>query len=143
MKFGQSYIIYSLHIFRHLVSVCVTNNHQHSRLFILLIKLNLLHLGQGFFQIQGIQYLCKYRFSSQKHITTNASFDSFHTVCKWKSTKFTLKALDTVEDILSRNKPPANVPTIPQTIVMPPNNKSTLFCQKNVVKEAHFLEGLG
>jgi len=35
-----------------------------------------------------------------------------------------------VEDILSRNKPPANVPKIPQTIVTPPNNKSALLCQK-------------
>lgn len=27
--------------------------------------------------------------------------------------------------------PPDNVPKIPQTIVIPPNNKSALFCQKS------------
>ena len=45
-------------------------------------------------------------------------------------------------ELIHEDKPYELFP-IPQTIVMPPNNKSTLFCQKNVVKEAHFLEGLG
>jgi len=72
------------------------------------------------------------------------SFDSFHTISKCKSTEFTLKALGMVEDILSRNKPPANVPKIPQIIVMPPNNKSALLCQKKgTIKEANFHKGLG
>jgi len=50
---------------------------------------------------------------------------------------FTLKAFEIVEDILSRIKPPAKVPKIPQTIVIPPNNKSALLCQKKIVKEVH------
>jgi hypothetical protein len=53
---------------------------------------------------------------------------------------FTLKAFGIVEFILSRIKPPAKVPKIPQTIVIPPKTKSALFCQKRTVKELHSQE---
>jgi hypothetical protein len=38
----------------------------------------------------------------------------------------TLKALEIVESILSRMNPPARVPNIPHTIVIPPNIRSAL-----------------
>jgi len=66
------------------------------------------------------------------------SFDSFHTINKCKSTEYTLKELEMVEDILSRNKPPANVPKIPQTIVMPPNNKSALLYKEKAGQRSTF-----
>jgi hypothetical protein len=37
-----------------------------------------------------------------------------------------LKALEIVESILSRMNPPARVPNIPHTIVIPPNIRSAL-----------------
>lgn len=45
-------------------------------------------------------------------------------------TNLTLNALEIVAFILSRIKPPDNVPKIPQTIVIPPNNKSALLWQE-------------
>lgn len=39
----------------------------------------------------------------------------------------TLKALEIVAVIRSKIKPPASVPTIPQTIVIPPNIVSASF----------------
>lgn len=59
------------------------------------------------------------------------------------STNFTLKAFEIVEVILSRIKPPPNVPKIPQTIVIPPNNKSALLCQKSTVKGEHSQGNMG
>lgn len=44
---------------------------------------------------------------------------------------FTLNALEIVDEILSRTKPPANVPKIPQSNVTPPNIISAFFCQKS------------
>ena len=41
----------------------------------------------------------------------------------------TLNAFDKVLVMKSRTKPPANVPAIPQTIVIPPNIKSASVCQ--------------
>lgn len=55
---------------------------------------------------------------------------------------FTLKAFEIVEDILSRIKPPAKVPKIPQTIVIPPNNKSALLCQKKKCQGSAFLPAM-
>ena len=42
----------------------------------------------------------------------------------------TLNAFEIVDCILSRIKPPAKVPKIPQTTVIPPNNKSALLWQR-------------
>lgn len=42
----------------------------------------------------------------------------------------TLNAFEIVALIKSRTQPPANVPKIPHTIVIPPNVKSAFFCQK-------------
>lgn len=41
--------------------------------------------------------------------------------------KYTLKAFEIVDSMRSRTNPPARVPTIPQTIVIPPNIKSALL----------------
>lgn len=44
--------------------------------------------------------------------------------------KFTLKAFEIVDSILSSRSPPASVPKIPQTIVIPPNMRSALLWQR-------------
>lgn len=44
----------------------------------------------------------------------------------------TLKAFEIVEFIKSKTKPPAIVPSMPQTIVIPPNNISALLCKTNL-----------
>jgi hypothetical protein len=52
----------------------------------------------------------------------------------------TLKALEMVLFIKSRTKPPANVPNIPQTIVIPPKIRSALLCkdtQLHMVQQDH------
>lgn len=48
---------------------------------------------------------------------------------------YTLKALGIVELIWSKIKPPANVPTIPPTIVVPPNNKSASVYKKRKTED--------
>lgn len=49
----------------------------------------------------------------------------------------TLKAVDIVEFIRSKTRPPAKVPNIPHTIVIPPNVMSAFFCGDNNCKSAN------
>jgi hypothetical protein len=57
-----------------------------------------------------------------------------------KSKEPTLKALEMVLFTKSRTKPPANVPNIPETIVIPPKIKSASLCkntQLHMVQQDH------
>ena len=48
---------------------------------------------------------------------------------------FTLKALQIVESMKSRTKPPASVPSMPHTTVIPPKIISALFCKRSGIME--------
>lgn len=62
--------------------------------------------------------------SSQLKVAHHANSDEKH---RANENKNTLKAFEIVDFMRSRMNPPARVPTIPHTIVIPPNIKSALL----------------